>query len=60
MQTKQVAQSDVYVDSLDKCPHCMAPWIKNEGCNHMRCPCGKQFWVYEWKDGRFRISKVQE
>jgi hypothetical protein len=60
MQNEQVLESDAYVESLDKCPYCMAPWIKNEGCNHMTCTCKREFWVYMKKDGGFRISKFKK
>ena len=31
------------------CPSCSTPILKNGGCNHMRCPCGRSF---QWDQAR--------
>jgi hypothetical protein len=44
-QSLRIAVEQAMADSLKRiCPHCEVAFIKADGCNHMRCPCGGHMW----------------
>jgi hypothetical protein len=58
LQTRQIAESEVVIDAMKKCPGCLTgtDWIG--GCNHMTCPCGQHWcWLCQGRiDGLTGIS----
>jgi hypothetical protein len=46
-----------YVWDGPKCPKCFVPTFKNQGCNHITCPCGAH-WCYKCGAGPFRDASL--
>lgn len=42
-------------NNWQRCPHCLHLVEKVDGCNHMRCRCGRQFW---WVEEYVQLTSV--
>src|SRR5690606_27036407 len=39
-----------YVNSINKCPHCLTPIEKSQGCNTMKCTKCHEAFIYNHED----------